>query len=93
MIENIYENLNQEIDNLCKTMKYINDLIYKNICLSNFAVNIIDTEIFQRLRSIKQLGTVCYVYHTATHSRFDHSIVLFRLASNDQGPRKKGFVV
>jgi len=81
MIENIYENLNQEIDNLCKTMKYINDLIYKNICLSNFAVNIIDTEIFQRLRSIKQLGTVCYVYHTATHSRFDHSIGTYHLSS------------
>jgi len=35
---------------------------------------LIDSEPFQRLRNIKQLGTSYKIYHGAEHSRFGHSI-------------------
>lgn len=41
---------------------------------------IIDTRDFQRLRGVRQLGTVNFVYPTALHTRFDHSIGTLAMA-------------
>ena len=54
--------------------KYFQDSIHGNIKLSELAVSIIDTYEYQRLKNIKQLGSVFYVFHTASHTRFEHSI-------------------
>jgi len=55
-------------------MKTIFDPIYGYIEIEQYLLDIIDTKEFQRLRDIKQLGCASYVFPSATHSRFEHSI-------------------
>jgi HD superfamily phosphohydrolase len=50
------------------------DTIYGHISLPDELKSIIDTVPFQRLRYIKQLGMVHYLYPGANHTRFEHSI-------------------
>ena len=52
----------------------IYDIIHGNIKICPMAKRIIDTEEFQRLRNIKQLGCCNYIFPSATHTRFEHSI-------------------
>lgn len=45
-----------------------------DVSLSRLETRLIDTTAFQRLRTIRQLGSACLVYPTALHTRFDHSL-------------------
>lgn len=62
------------MDERLKTYKYINDPVYGGIALTQMEVEIIDTPIFQRLRGLRQLARVNYVFPGAEHSRYVHSI-------------------
>ena len=42
---------------------------------------LIDTAEFRRLASVRQLGFVSLVYPGAMHTRFEHSLGVFRLAA------------
>tara|TARA_Y100000389_G_scaffold190142_1_gene214676 strand:+ start:415 stop:1611 length:1197 start_codon:yes stop_codon:yes gene_type:complete len=57
------------------------DPIHGLITVSPLAKKIIDTEEFQRLRNIKQLGCCYYVFPGASHNRFEHSIGVYHLAN------------
>jgi uncharacterized protein len=54
--------------------KVLRDAVHGDIELDPLQVELIDTPEFQRLRGIKQLGTACLVYPSATHTRFEHSL-------------------
>lgn len=54
--------------------KRIADTVYGTISFTEPEIDIIDTRIFQRLRSIKHLGLASLVYPSADFSRFSHSL-------------------
>jgi len=60
----------------------IRDPIYGYIRLTDSELKIVDTPVFQRLRRIGQLALTKYVYPTAEHSRFVHSLGVLQAATN-----------
>jgi deoxynucleoside triphosphate triphosphohydrolase SAMHD1 len=60
---------------------FVFDSIHGQIHICQAAKRIIDTSAFQRLRSIKQLGGISSVFITANHTRFEHSIGVYHLAT------------
>ena len=61
-------------------IKIFQDDIHGPIEICSFGSKIIDTPEFQRLRNIKQLGSGYYVFPSASHNRFEHSIGTAHLA-------------
>lgn len=60
--------------------RVVRDNVHRDIVLSDDISRLVDTRTFQRLRDIKQLATCHYVFPTATHTRFVHSLGAQHLA-------------
>ncbi|KAL0377435.1 UNVERIFIED_CONTAM: Deoxynucleoside triphosphate triphosphohydrolase SAMHD1 [Sesamum radiatum] len=60
--------------------KNVHDNVHGSIYLDPLCLKFIDTEQFQRLRDLKQLGMAHMVYPGAVHSRFEHSLGVYWLA-------------
>jgi hypothetical protein len=60
--------------------KQIYDPIHGFVTITPLMQDFIDTYEFQRLRDLKQLGATYYVFPSATHTRFEHSIGVSHLA-------------
>lgn len=60
--------------------KIFRDPIHGNIKIFPFELKIIDLRIFQRLRYLKQTPSVGYVFHSANHTRFEHSVGALHIA-------------
>ncbi len=58
----------------------VTDPVHRYIRFSEIERDIVDTEVFQRLRRIRQLSGAHLVYPSAQHSRFEHSIGTMHLA-------------
>lgn len=61
-------------------MKLVHDPVHRTIELEDFAVRLVDTPEFQRLRRITQLGLAFLAYPSARHTRFEHSLGTYHLA-------------
>lgn len=59
----------------------IKDSVHDHIEVEGVAAALLDTPEMQRLRHIKQLGTVRLVYPSANHTRFEHSLGVYHLAN------------
>jgi HD superfamily phosphohydrolase len=62
-------------------MATIKDSVHDHIAVEGVAEDLLDTPAVQRLRRIKQLGTVELVYPSANHTRFEHSLGVYHLAT------------
>lgn len=54
--------------------RIIKDCIYGHFAIPPLCAQFMDVPEFQRLRRVRQLGLVHYIYPSATHTRFEHSI-------------------
>jgi uncharacterized protein len=52
----------------------LRDPVWNNIRVDELTLELVDTEVFQRLRYVRQLGWTYLVYPGATHSRFEHAL-------------------
>ena len=66
-------------------MATIKDSVHDHIAIEGVAEALLDTPTVQRLRYIKQLGTVQLVYPSANHTRFEHSLGVYHLANRACG--------
>jgi HD superfamily phosphohydrolase len=62
--------------------KEINDALWGTVNLTPIEVALLDSPLLQRLRSVRQLGVVHWVYPGAGHTRFEHTIGVLRQAQN-----------
>lgn len=60
--------------------KEINDALWGTIVLTPMEVVILDSPLLQRLRYVRQLGVVHWIYPGAVHTRFEHTLgMLFQM--------------
>jgi HD superfamily phosphohydrolase len=52
----------------------LRDPVWNNIRVDELTLALLDTDVFQRLRYVRQLGWTFLVYPGATHTRFEHAL-------------------
>ncbi len=78
-------------DNRLRIVKYINDPVYGGIGVTKIELALIDTPVFQRLRGLRQLARVNFVFPGAEHSRYVHSLgVLYIMGLMTEHLQKQG---
>eukprot|EP00924_Labyrinthula_sp_SR-Ha-C_P004764 snap_masked-scaffold_1-processed-gene-11.15-mRNA-1 protein AED:0.05 eAED:0.05 QI:0/-1/0/1/-1/1/1/0/494 len=69
-----------EAESYLQDKKYVTDAVHDSFQLPKIHWKIIDTPEFQRLRSLKQLGSASYIFPSAVHTRFEHSLGVSHLS-------------
>jgi len=62
-------------------MTTVKDSVHDHIEVAGVGGALMETPPVQRLRRVRQLGTVSLVYPSANHTRFEHSLGVYHLAS------------
>jgi len=82
------------VSSFCERSKKIYDAVHGFIRFNALEKLVIDSEPFQRLHGIHQLGISYLVYPGATHTRFEHSLGTMHLATQIfERIVAKGFVI
>jgi HD superfamily phosphohydrolase len=68
------------INSITNKIRVIKDCIYGHFAIPELCSKFVDVPEFQRLRRVRQLGLVHYIYPSATHTRFEHSLGVMHLA-------------
>ena len=58
----------------------LRDPVWNNIRVDELTLSLLDTDVVQRLRYVRQLGWTYLVYPGATHTRFEHALGTHHLA-------------
>ncbi|HEY3257607.1 MAG TPA: HD domain-containing protein [Gemmatimonadaceae bacterium] len=61
-------------------LEILRDPLWNNIRVDELTLGLVDTQVFQRLRYVRQLGLAYLVYPGATHTRFEHALGTYHLA-------------
>jgi len=81
LLKNELEKFESISDLNTKKHTYIRDPLWGEITLNMLERVLLDSFFIQRLRNINQMGGTRYVYPSANHKRFDHSLGTFRVIS------------
>ena len=76
-IQKNLEKINSYKDQNSQKLTYIRDPLWGEIILNPLEKTFLDSFFIQRLRNIVQMGGARYVYPSANHKRFDHSLGTF----------------
>ena len=68
--------------------RVIRDEVHRDVLVPAACFDL-DTREFQRLRYVKQLATCEFVFPSATHNRFAHSLGAYHLAGRLSAPLRK----
>jgi HD superfamily phosphohydrolase len=82
-------------EEMLRAGKVFTDPVHGDVYLTKLEMLVVDSGPFQRLRTVRQLGTTLLVYPGATHTRFAHSLgalqavqdLLDGAVDQSQGPR------
>ena len=74
---------------LLEKHKIFKDVIYNSIETTYLANLIIDTDIFQRLRHLNQLGVCFLIFPNANNKRFEHSLGVYHLTGHLRNCRNR----
>lgn len=83
--KSLLEPTDDEMKTVMRFEKTFRVAVSGDVLITELERRIIDTRDFQRLRGVRQLGTVNLVYPTALHTRFDHSLGTLAMAEKMMG--------
>ncbi len=80
-IESFVSDHLSNVTSFSRRSKVIHETLWGTNLYKPHEIALLDTALFQRLRSIHQTGFSYFTYPTALHTRFDHSIGVLTLCS------------